>query len=186
MIKEDNLIKSKEGSFLPIIIIMIASLILVSLWDKIPKIKNSVHYILDPTAGFLLDWNLNLGMLIIVFVITLISTLVQKYATDQKTLKELKKQQKELQKKMKEHRHDHEKMMEFQKEQFKIMPLQMKLSMRTMVYIGVPFILFFKWFSDYFIAAGNPKLWPGIGWIWFYLIGAVIIGIILKKYMDVV
>lgn len=180
--------KAKEGSFTALIIFMLISLVLAGMWDKVPAIKNSIHYILDPTAGTLLNWNLNLGMIIIVFVITLITTIVQKYATDQKTLKELKVEQKELQKQMKEFKDHPDKLMELQKKQFSMMPKQMKLSMRAIIYTGIPLILFFRWFSDYFIAAGNQKFILNLGWIWFYLIFALIFGSILrnKKLLDVV
>ena len=46
--------------------------------------------------------------------------------------------------------------------------------------------LFFRWFNDYFIAAGNPKFFLGLGWFLFYLIFAIIFGSILRKYLDVV
>src|SRR3989338_10197697 len=175
--------KKGEGSFRPIIIIMLGSLLIASLWDKIPQIKNSVHFILDPSAGAALDWNLNIGMLIIVFVITLLTTIVQKYATDQKALKELKKEQKEIQKQMKEFKNHPEKVMELTKKQWKLMPKQMKLSMRALAYTGIPFILFFRWFSDYFVEAGNPKLWLGMSWFLFYILFLIIFGAILRKTM---
>lgn len=178
--------KNKEGSFRPVIIIMIASLFIVSLWDKFPQLKNSIHFILDPTAGSLLHWNLNLGMLIVVFIITLFTTIVQKYATDQKKLKDLREEQKEIQKQMKELKNHPAKLLELQKKQFKLMPKQMKLSMRALAYTGIPFILFFRWFTDYFTSAGNPKLWLGMSWFLFYILGAIIIGMILRKKMDVV
>ncbi len=187
--EKQNIIKNKEGkegSFTPLIIFMLISLILAGLWDKIPAIKDSIHYVLDPSAGALLNWNLNLGMLIIVFVITLLTTIVQKYATDQKTLKELRTEQKELQKQMKEFKEHPQKLMELQKKQFAMMPKQMKLSMRGIIYTGIPFILFFRWFNDYFVGAGNPKFFLGMGWFLFYFIGAIIFGSILRKYMDVV
>ncbi len=176
----------KQGSFRPIIFIMIISLLIASLWDKMEWIKNSVHFILDPTAGALMDWNLNFGMLIVVLVITYITTLVQKHATDQETLKELKKEQKEIQKEMKKFKNHPEKLKDLQKKQFALMPKQMKLSMRALVYTGVPFILFFRWFNDYFANAGDPKLWLGMSWFLFYLLGAIIIGSVLRKQMDVV
>lgn len=184
-----NLIKDKEGkegSFAPLFIFMIISLILAGLWDKIPAIKNSIHYVLDPSAGALLNWNLNFGMLIIVFVITVITTIVQKYATDQKTLKEMRKEQKEMQKQMKEFQSHPEKLMELQKKQFAMMPKQMKLSMRGIIYTGIPFILFFRWFNDFFLAAGSPKFVLGLSWFLFYLITAIIISSILRKWWDVV
>ena len=183
--------KKGEGGFTLIIIIMLASLLIASLWDKTPAIKNSVHYILNPSAGFLLDWNLNIGMLIVVFVITLLTTIVQKYATNQEALKELKKEQKEIQKQMKEFKNHPEKVMELTKKQWKLMPKQMKLSMRALAYTGIPFILFFRWFGDYFIAAeeiaGEPiRLWLGMSWFLFYILFAIVFGAMLRKWWDVV
>jgi uncharacterized membrane protein (DUF106 family) len=175
-----------EGSFTPLILIMLASLIIAFYWEKLPWVSNSVHFALNPTAGALLGWNLNLGMLIIVLIISIITTIVQKYATDQDTLKELRKEQKEIQKQMKEFKAHPEKMMELQKKQFAMFPKQMKLSMRGIIYTGIPFILFFRWFSDYFLAAGGPKFWLGLSWFWFYLIGAMIFSSILRKRFDVV
>jgi len=124
-------------------------------------------------------------MLIIVFVITTITTIVQKYATDQKTLKEMRKEQKEMQKQMNEFKNNPDKLMELQKKQFAMMPKQMKLSMRAIIYTGIPFILFFRWFNDYFIAAGSPRFWLGLSWFWFYLIFAMIFGSFLRKWFDV-
>jgi len=178
--------KKKEASFKLIVFIMLASLLIASMWDKVPAIKNSVHFILNPTAGNLLNWNLNFGMLIIVVIITLITTIIQKYATDQEALKELKKEQKEMQKEMKKYKEHPQKLMELQKKQFALMPKQMKLSMRAMIYTGIPFILFFRWFNDYFDSVGDYKLWLGMSWFIFYILGAMIIGTILRKKMDIV
>ena len=178
--------KGKEGSFKPMILIMLFSLVVAGLWEKVPAIKNAIHAGLDPTAGVLLNWNLHWGMFFIILIITVITTLVQKYGTDQETLKELKKEQKELQKEMKKHRSDPSKTMELQKKQMKLLPKQMKLSMRGIVYTGVPFILLIRWFHDYFEAAGNPQFFGFMGWIVFYLLGAVIIGSILRKWWNVV
>lgn len=177
----------KEGSFTPLIIFLVISMILAGLWDKVPLIKNSIHYLLDPTAGFLLNWNLNWGMLAVVFIIALITTLIQKYATDQKTLREMKKEQKEIQAQMKEFKNHPEKLMELQKKQFAMMPKQMKLSMRPIMYTGIPFILFFRWFNDFFITAESPKFWLGLSWFWFYFIFTMIFSSILrnKKVFDV-
>lgn len=178
--------KAKEGSMMPFFLIMIASLVIAFYWDKLPWIKNSIHFVFDPSAGALLNWNLNIGMLIIVLIISVITTVVQKYATDQKTLKELRVEQKELQKQMKEFKNHPEKMMELQKKQWTMMPKQMKLSMRAIAYTGIPFILFFRWFTDYFVTAGNPKFILGLSWFWFYLIFAMVFSTILRKQMDVV
>lgn len=186
---ESSILKNKnakEGSFTPIILIMVASLVIAGLWDKFDLIKNAIHYVLDPSAGALLNWNLNIGMLIIVLIITAITTVIQKYATDQVTLKEMRKETKELQKQMNENKNNPQKMMELQKKQFAMMPKQMRLSMRAVAYTGIPFILFFRWFNDYFILAESPKFILGLSWFWFYLITAMIFSSILRKWWDVV
>lgn len=177
---------AKEGSFMPIFLVMLLAFVIAGLWDKIPVIKNSINFVLNPTAGALLSWNLNIGMLIIVFVITVITTLVQKYATDQDTLKELRKEQKEIQKQMKEFRSHPEKMMELQKKQMAMFPKQMKLSMRGIVYTIIPFALFFQWFRGFFTGIGDPRFILGLSWFWFYLISAIVISSLLRKWWKVV
>lgn len=178
-------IPSKKGSFTPVIIVMLITLVIAGLWDKFPSIKNSIHAALDPSAGVLLNWNLNWGMTILVLIITLLTTLVQKYATDQKKLKELKKEQKDIQEEMKKYRDNPTKTIELNKRSMPLMMEQMKLGMRGIVYTGIPFILLYKWFMDYFVAVGSTKVF-GIGWIWFYILGAIVFGSILRKMTDTV
>jgi len=181
----------KEGSFKLIGFVMIISLLIAFLWDQLFWLKDSIHAILNPTAGFLLSWNLTLGMLVIVFIISLGTTLIQKYATDQKALRELKKEQKLIQEEMKKYKDHPEKIMALQKKQLQFIPKTMKLSTRAMAYTGVPFILFFRWFDDYFTAlatsTGEPVRFLGfMGWFIFYLVTTLIISAILKKKMDIV
>ncbi len=180
----------KEGSFKIIGAIMILSLLIAALWDQLPWIKNFIHSLLDPTAGFLINWNMTLGMFAVVIVISLITTIIQKYGTDQETLKELKKEQKIMQEEMKRVRNDPEKYLELQKKQMKEMPetfmKTLRLSMRAMVYTAVPLILLFRWFQDYFTAAGNPMFFGFLGWFLFYLIFSVVFSAIIKKWMNVV
>lgn len=176
----------KEGSFKGIFIVMAIAMAIAFLWDQLSFIKDSVHLILDPTAGALLNWNLIWGMIVIIFVIVVIMTLFQKYGTDQEELKRMKKEQKEIQKEMKELRDQPEKLMEMQKKHFsEFMPKMMKLSMRPIVYTMIPLILFFRWFSDYFSAAGDPRIF-GLTWIWFYILGSIIISMILRKTFKIV
>ncbi len=178
--------KNKKGSFLPIIIVMIASLLIASFWDKASFIKDSVHAILDPTAGVLLSWNIEIGMIFIIFLITLITTLLQKYATDQKALKELKQEQKILQEEMKKYKDNPEKVAELSKKQFEFVPKTFKLTSRAILFTGIPFILFFRWFSDFFNALGNPKFFGFLSWFLFYLIFAMVFSSILRKVLKVV
>src|SRR3989344_7205058 len=105
----------KDRSMKFIFLVLFASLVIAFYWDKVPFIKDSVHSVLNPTVGLLIDWNVTYGMIIIVFLIMIVMTLVQKYATDQDTLKELKKEQKILQEEMKKYKDHPEKLIELQK-----------------------------------------------------------------------
>jgi uncharacterized membrane protein (DUF106 family) len=183
--------KGKEGSFKPIFFIMIISLIIAFAWDKVPIIQNSVHSVLDPTAGALLTWNLTGGMLLLVLMITLITTVIQKYATDQEALRDLKKEQKILQEEMKKYKDHPEKVAELSKKQLEFIPKTFKLTSRAVMFTGIPFILFFRWFSDVFIlmeaTIGEPvKFFGFFSWFWFYLVFAMIYSSILRKVFKVV
>ncbi len=178
--------EGKEGSFKGIVIVMLLSLLIAFFWNSLPFIQKVISAILDPTAGALLSWDLTWGMIIIILIISIIITLFQKYATDQKTLKELRKEQKEMNKKSQEFKHDPAKMAEFQKELFPLMLKSMKLSMRPIIYTGIPLILFFRWFMDYFNAMGDPRFFGIFSWFWFYLLGSIIFSSILRKIFKVV
>ena len=177
---------NKEGSFKPIVIVLVFSMIIALFWKDLTFLSNIIHAILDPSAGALIIWNLHIGMLIIIFILTLATTLIQKYTTDQKTLRELRKEQKELQEEMKKYKDDPHKIMEFQKKSFEAMPKTLKLSMRSIAYTSIPLILFFRWFYDFFIGIGDPKFFGFLGWFLFYLIFTLIFSSIFKKVLKVV
>lgn len=179
-------VSGKEGSFAPVFLAMLVSLVIAFFWDHASFIKNAAHAILNPTAGALLNWSLNWGMVFIVLVISLFMTLIQKYATDQKTLREMKAEQKRLNEEMKKVRSNPDKMMELQREMMPMTMSMMKLSMRPVVYTAIPLILFFRWFKDYFDVAGGPHIFGVFGWFWFYLLGSLVFSSILRKWMNVV
>lgn len=183
---------NKKGSFVPIIIVMVISLAMAAYWDNIAVIKNTVHAILDPSAGALLNWDLTIGMLIIVFIITLITTIIQKYTTDQKELKKLRDEQKTLQKEMQKYKDNPAKLTELQKKSFEFIPKTFKLTSRAMLFTGIPFILLFRWFYDTFNAISvanngvDPVFLGFLPWFWFYLISAMVFSGFLRKWMKVV
>jgi uncharacterized membrane protein (DUF106 family) len=157
--------KGKEGSLVWLFIIMSISMLIAAFWET-PMIKDSAHAVLNPSAGLLLNWNLNWGFIILIFIITLITSLFQKYTTDQATLREMKKEQKELSEEMKKYKDNPQKIMELQKKQFEIIPKMFKVNMRAMVFTAIPLILLFRWFMDVFTALGNPKFFNFITWFW--------------------
>jgi len=178
--------KTKKGSYWPIIVMMFASYLLFAFWEKFPFLKNGIHSILDPSIGVLLQWNLTVGMLIVVFLITVITTLVQKYTTDQKALKELREEQRLLQEEMKKFQDNPEKIAELSKKQMEFIPKTFKLTSRSILYTGLPFILFFRWFNDFFTTMGNPKFFGFMTWFWFYFITTMVFSSILRKWWKVV
>ena len=183
--------EGKEGSWTPMIIIMGISLVIAFSWDKVDFIKNAVHTVLDPSAGALLTWNLTMGMLLIVLGINILTTVIQKYATDQEALRELKKEQKILQEEMKKYKDHPEKVAELSKKQLQFIPKTFKLTSRAVMFTGIPFILFFRWFNDVFTAmettTGAPIKFLGLlSWFWFYLIFTMLFSTILRKVFKVV
>tara|TARA_Y100000310_G_scaffold242508_1_gene246672 strand:+ start:3886 stop:4431 length:546 start_codon:yes stop_codon:yes gene_type:complete len=177
--------EAKEGGFGFIFIVLLASLAIAYFWSSVPMISGTVHSLLDPSAGALLDWNTVWGMTLLIFIISVFMTLTQKYGTDQATLKELKAEQKVLQAQMKEFKHDPAKVMELQKKQFEFIPLMMKHSMRPIVYTGIPLILFFRWFMDYFAPLEGFRFFGFFSWFWYYLIVSIIFSSILRKVLKV-
>ena len=169
-----------------LMLVMFLSLVVASLWDSVPAIKNSVHAVLNPSFGYLINLNLHFGFIVVILFVTFLTTLIQKYATDQAALKTLKDEQKAMQEEMKQYQNNPSKMLEMQKESMKFAMPMIKLSMRPIVYTAVPLILFFRWFADFFTLAGDPKFFGVITWFWFYLLGSLIFSAILRKIFKVV
>ena len=165
-------------------LVLLVSLAIAFLWGIIPQIKSSVHFVLDPSAGKLLDWNMTFGLIIISAIISFITMLLQKYTTDQETLRQIKKEQKLLQEEMKTIRDNPKKLMELQRKQFEFVPRTLDITIRPLVYTSVPIILFFRWFGDYF--ASHPyKFFGFLSWIWAYIIFSIILSSIFKKVLNV-
>ena len=179
------MLKSMKWLFLT----MIASFVIAGLWSKYAIIGGSVHYVLDPSIGFLIKLNPYLGMGIIVLIFAFVTTIAQKYGTNQEELRKLKEEQKILQEEMKKFKAHPEKLMELQKKQLEFMPKTMDLTMKPIIYTFIPFILFFRWFNDYFTTQPELigfKFFGFMNWFWFYLLGSIILSIILRKIMKVV
>ena len=167
-----------------IVLALIISMGIATLWDSANGVSEFFHKILDPVFLPVFEWNVLWAMMGLVFLISLIMTLVQKYGTNQTEMRIIKKRQKELQKDMKKYKDHPEKMMELNKEQMEFMGKMMKASMGTIVYTAVPFILLFRWLHDYFNAIEGIKL-LGMNWFWFYFIFTMIFSSVLRKVLKV-
>lgn len=165
-------------------IMMVISLAVAALWNKVTIIKDSIHHIFDPSFGVLLDFNVTIGMLFTTAVITLVLTLFQKYGTDQEALREIKKEQKILQAQIKEFKDNPAKVMELNKKNLEFMPRTMELTMAPLLFTALPIILFFRWFNDYFMVH-SVKILGFLSWFWAYLIFSIIFSMIFRKLLKV-
>ncbi|NPE27125.1 DUF106 domain-containing protein [Methanococcoides sp. SA1] len=111
-------------------------------------------------------------------VVTLISTLAQKWLTNQEHLKSLKKRQKEIQVELKKCK-DHCVMQELNAELLQLTGLMFKSSMKPLFVTMIPFLLLFIWLRSVYV----PVL--GNGWIWYYLGYSIVASIVLRKVLKV-
>ena len=174
----------KKG-FISLMLVMVISLVIAGLWDAIPLIKNTVNAVLTPTLGFLLSLNVSIGFILITLIVTLITTIIQKYGTDQVALKDLKDRQKLLQEEMKLNKNNPSKIMELQKKQFEHIPETFELTMKPLIYTAIPLILLFRWFTDIFKNLGEPEILGFLSWFWAYVLLSLIFSIILRKILKV-
>ena len=100
---------------------------------------------LDPVLRPLLSLGPLLTILIISLVVSLITTFIYKFATDQTKLRKLKADMKRYQKKAMASKDDPEKAMQLQKEMMKMNGEYMRSSMKSMLYTFLPILLFFGW-----------------------------------------
>jgi len=168
-----------------LLILMIVVMGIGFFWSSVPAIKGAVHLVFNPTIGALLDWNVTWGMVILLFIVNLAMTLVQKYTTDQATLKEIKKEQKEFQKESQQYRDDPAKMMEMNKKQIDFFKRTFIITMRASMFTLVPLVLLFRWFGDYFSLIEGFKFFGYLGWFWFYLLASIVFTTIFRKVFDV-
>ena len=110
--------------------------------------------------------------------VTLISTLAQKWLTNQEHLRSLKKRQKEIQKELKKCKDDNI-MKELNLEMMKIMGVMFKSSMKPMFVTIIPFLLLFVWLRGIY----DPVM--GSSWIWYYIGYSIAASIILRKVLKV-
>lgn len=126
-----------------------------------------------------------LPIAIISFILTLITTLIYKYMTDQEVMKTLKADIKALQGEMKKHRENKDKMMHYQKKAMEKNMTYMKHSLKPMIITFIPIIFIFGWLRSYYDQLGNPDVFFGLSWLWTYIIFSIVISIGLRKILKI-
>jgi len=103
---------------------------------------------IDPALNWLLNFHPFIAILIISIIFGVITTLVYKYASNQKKIKELKDKQKSLQKKIKQiPKTEPEKIMKLNSEMMKISGPLMKETFKPTLWTLVPSLLILTWMA---------------------------------------
>lgn len=116
---------------------------------------------------------------IIVFslIVTLISTLLTKWLTNQEHLRNLKKRQKEIQGEIKQctAKGDDCRAKELQSEMLSITGVMMKSSFKPVLITFIPFLILIYWLRGIY----TPLM--GSLWIWWYIGASIVSSIIYRK-----
>lgn len=103
--------------------------------------------ILDFLLGWMTYLHPALALFIFAFIVTLISTLIVKYFSDQKEMKRLKSEMKKLSNEMKQNRTNQKKMMETQKKLFGLQGQYNKHMLKVNFYTILPILILFGWLN---------------------------------------
>ncbi len=115
------------------------------------------------------------SIIVVGAIVTLVSTLVTKWMTDQEHLKALKARQKEIQKEIKKAKPGDKLYLELQSEIMQISGKMMKSSFRPLLITMVPFLLLFYWLRGLY----EPLM--GFSWFWWYFVSSIVFGMIYRK-----
>lgn len=134
--------------------------------------------------GWAINWSSIGGLIIVAFILTLITTMVYKFATDQKAIKGMKEEMKQIRNEMKEFKDDPAKVLALQKKSMESSLKQMKMTLKPMIITFIPLIIIFGWLRSVYTTM--PINFLGLtSWIWVYIIFAVLFSIILRKILRV-
>jgi uncharacterized membrane protein (DUF106 family) len=122
--------------------------------------------------------NPRMSVILISVAVTFVMTLITKYFTDQKRMKELKELQKSCQIKLKDNKGDLKKQSEIQQEMMKCSMEMMKFSFKPMLITFIPILIFFGWFRGVYSSIE-------FSWFWWYLGTGIVSSIALRKIMNV-
>jgi len=106
--------------------------------------------LLNPIFGWVLPFPSWISIFIISFILTLVTTLIYKYTTNQSEMKRLKEDTKMYQKKLKELKGNPKKAMEMQKQAMAVNMEYMKHSFKPMLYTMLPLLIIFGWLSAHY------------------------------------
>ena len=118
--------------------------------------------------------NPKVSIVIISGLVSLFISLVNYFVMDKEKVKSGRERQKELQKEMKEHKGNPSKMMELQKEMMSHVGENFKHSLKPMMITMLPILIVFYWIRNVFAEVLS-------GWIWWYLVSAIVFSMVFRK-----
>lgn len=117
------------------------------------------------------------SLAVISFFVTLFSTVVHKWMTNQEHMKNLKARQKELQKELKNCK-EGDKMKELQSEMLKLTGVMFKSSFRPLFITLIPLLILFAWLRGTYSEILS-------GWLWWYIGFSIAFSMVIRKILDV-
>ena len=122
--------------------------------------------------------NPKVSIVILAFLVTLVMTLITKYVTDQKRIKELKDKQKECKINLKKFKIGSPDYMKVQSEMMNCSMEIFKKSFKPLLISFIPLILFFWWIRGIYSEVLSS-------WLWWYIPAGIISSMILRKVLKV-
>lgn len=122
--------------------------------------------------------NPKVSIVLISILVTLFMTLITKFFTDQKRMKELKEIQKQCQIRIKDAKGDLKTQTEIQSEMMSCSLEMMKYSMKPMLITFIPLLILIGFLRGVYSSVFSS-------WIWWYIISGMISSIALRKILKV-
>ncbi len=120
----------------------------------------------------------NESIIVISFLVVLITTIITKYVTNQKRMKELKEIQKACQIKLRDAKGNIEEMNKINSQVMECSMELMRHSFKPMLITFIPLLILAAWMNKVF-AVVLPS------WIWWYILSGLVFSIILRKLLKV-
>ncbi|MFH0868892.1 MAG: EMC3/TMCO1 family protein [archaeon] len=156
---------------------------------------NATLIAMNNAPGFLGHLNPFWGIFLISVILSLATTLVYRYVTDQQLIKQCKDDTKKYQEQLKQCKSDPAKQMEIQKQ---MMPLQSNMMMQQMkptLITLLPFLAIFwllgRWYNTLAVVplpfhVPLSHLTTGLGWVGTYIIFSMVFTTLFRKVLKVV
>ncbi len=136
-----------------------------------------------------------LSTLVISLILTILTTIIYKYTTDQLKLKAHKEELTSIKKQMMDSKNDPKKLEELQSRSLKISMEQMTQGFKPMIFTMIPALLAFGFLRDALPSSQVILKFPfnimkmgsdaGFGWLGVYILSSIIFSAILRKVLKV-